>query len=69
MVKAATVAPVKASISTPVLAVKVVVQLMTTSRFSLKVIVILQSSKPNGCHKGINSPVFLAAITPAIMAI
>ena len=61
-------APVSASISTPVLLVTVAVQRMTASSPCMS-IWTLQFSSPRGWQNGISSCVRLAAITPAMMAV
>ena len=66
--KAAIVAPVKASISTPVLLVTEAVHAITASSPSIS-IVTLQFSNPSGWQNGISSCVRFAAMTPATMAV
>src|ERR1700756_5058441 len=67
MVRAATDAAVRASISTPVLAVVAAEAVMTTP-LSVTVVITSMNVSGSGWHIGISSDVFLAAWMPATRA-
>lgn len=69
MVSPATLAPVRASISTPVLALVRQVQRILTVVLLMGSILNLHFSIGRGWQKGMRSEVFLAAIVPAIIAV
>src|SRR6187549_2368892 len=69
MVSAAALAPTRASISTPVLWCTATLQTMRMVPPARSLISTVQRSSGNGWQKGTISWVFLAAITPATMAV